>query len=319
MNTCQNKYMEKMGCGFMSSLNNILIEELHKHGLKAKITSVEHINEIRDEIIYLKEQSLLNEQFYNENLSWMDYNYSNTMPNAKSILVIAYPQSMTHLKLEYNGKNHIVITPPTYVYSDVYDKMVNIVNMVLTLHQYSIVKTRLPAKLLAVRTGLGSYGRNNICYINGMGSFHRLFTFFTDMPNGEDNWRETTVMPECSNCSACTSACPTNAIDSQRFLIHAERCITHFNESEGNFPEWLDKSWHNAIVGCMKCQIACPKNREFISRVESEITFNAEEVGALLQKSPLEQLPCHLRQKLDKLNLTEYYDVIQRNLSVLIS
>lgn len=302
----------------MSDLSKVLIEELQNHGLEAKITSVGHIGEIKDEMACLKEQSLLNEQFYNENLLWMNFNYSNTMPDAKSILVIAYPQLMTRLKLEYNEKNYTVIIPPTYVYSDVYENVENIINQVLTSHKYSIIRTKLPAKLLAVRTGLGMYGRNNICYINGMGSFHRLFSFYTDMPYSEDNWRETIVMPECSKCSACIRACPTNSIDSQRYLIHAEKCITNFNEREGDFPEWFDESWHNAIVGCMKCQEACPKNREFINRVENEITFKPEEIEMILQKVPFEKLPCHLKQKLDKLNMTEYYDVMRRNITVLI-
>lgn len=303
----------------MKFLSMELIEELKKYRFKAKTTSVEHINEIKDEIAHLKERSWISEEFYNQNLAWMDFNLSNTMPDAKSILIIAVPQFITRLKIEYNGGHYTFAIPPTYVYSDVYKKVEDTVNRVLMPQKYSIIRTKLPAKLLAVRSRLGTYGRNNICYVNGMGSFYRLFTFYTDMPCNEDNWRETAVMPECGKCKACITVCPTGAIDDQRFLIHAEKCITNYNEREGDFPEWFHKAWHNAVVGCVKCQAVCPKNREFISRIEIEVAFNHEETEAILLKKPLEQLPHSLKQKLDKLDMTEYYDVLQRNLSVLIS
>jgi epoxyqueuosine reductase len=32
----------------------------------------------------------------------------------------------------------------------------------------------LPLKSLAVRSGLAAYGRNNVCYVPGMGSFLEL-------------------------------------------------------------------------------------------------------------------------------------------------
>ena len=304
----------------MSDLNQILIEELQKHGLEGKIVSISHIQDIKDEIASLKDQSLFNEKFYDENLkSRMEYNYLDTMPVAKSILIIAYPQMITPLKFEYHGKSHTVIIPPTYVYSEANERVESTIKQVLTPYKFSIAGTRLPAKLMAVRSGLATYGKNNISYINGMGSFHRLFTFITDMPCNEDHWRKTAVMPECSTCSACSKACPTSAIEDQRFLIRAEKCITNLNEFTGDFPEWVDKSWHNSLVGCMKCQLVCPKNKKFIHQDTKEITFTADEVEALLQNTPLEQLPCQLRQKLDKLNMMDYYNVIGRNLSVLIS
>ena len=38
---------------------------------------------------------------------------------------------------------------------------------------------KLHVKLLAVRSGLGKYGRNNICYIDDWGSMINLFAYFT--------------------------------------------------------------------------------------------------------------------------------------------
>lgn len=302
----------------MQDLSTTLIQGLEEYGLKAVFTPVEHIREIEDEILGLKENSLLDEEFYNRNLSWMDFNCEDTMPNAKSILVIACPQYLSRISFKHNKKEYIVSLPPTYVYSDLLKKVNSILTRFLAPQNYSFERTKLPAKLLAVRTGLGMYGRNNICYVNGMGSFLRLFTFYTDMPCSIDSWREKAVMPDCGSCCACVKVCLAKCIDSERFLIHAERCITRFNEDEGDFPGWIDEKWHSSIVGCMKCQLVCPKNREFISKCESEVSFKPEEIGMILDDMPLTKLPGDLRRKLDSLDLTEYYSVLKRNISVLI-
>jgi epoxyqueuosine reductase len=233
-------------------------------------------------------------------------------------LVIAYPQFITRLNFRYNNIDYPVKIPPTYVYSGAYGRLEKILETVLLPEKYSFRKAKLPAKLLAVSSGLGMYGRNNICYVEGTGSFHRLFSYYTDIPCDNGSWTGKTVMPECKNCSACLNACPTGSISKNRFLIDAEKCITKFNENEGDFPAWIDKGWHNAIVGCLKCQMICPKNKDFIDKTEYETEFSNEETAMILENVPFSKLPESLRMKLDKLDLTEYYAVLCRNLSCLI-
>jgi epoxyqueuosine reductase len=303
----------------MSGLNRILIEALRKHGLEAGIISVSHIDDIKEEIASLKEQSLFDEHFYNEFISSrMEHNHFNSIPGANSIIIIACPQMITPIKFEFHGKNHTVIIPPSYVYSELYEHVESIVKQLLKPYKYTIEFTRLPAKLMAVRSGIALYGKNNISYINGMGSFYRLFAFISDMPCDEGRWREAEVMPECSNCNACTKTCPTGAIDGHHFLIHAEKCITYFNELTGDFPDWFDNDWHNSLVGCMKCQLVCPRNKAFINQYEKEISFTEKDVELILENTQLEQLPCQLKEQLEKLNMMDYYNVLGRNLSALI-
>jgi len=302
----------------MPELNEVLKKELQKSGSAVKTASVKHIDELEKEIARLKELSLLNEQFYSENLYWLDFDYKNTMHDAESILVISKPQFTTLLHFQHKGKNFCIPLPPTYVYSREINNVEKTLLNILSPYNYNIKITALPAKLLAVRTGLGMYGKNNICYVNGVGSFHRIFTFYSNMPLVEDNWHEIKILPECSKCGICIKACPTKCIDSRRFLIHADKCITNINEKEGDFPEWLDKNWHNSIVGCMRCQTVCPQNRDFIGKVEDEVTFAAEETSMILESVPFNLLPNSLAQKLSNIDLNEYYGVLSRNLSVLI-
>jgi len=184
----------------------------------------------------------------------------------------------------------------------------------------------LPVKLLAVRSGLGAYGKNNICYVPGMGSFHRLVAFYSDLPCPEDNWQELQMLERCQNCSACVRHCPTGAIPSaqlrtgtsERFLLRAERCITFHNERAGDFPfpAWLDPSWHNCLVGCLDCQRICPQNKDFLEWVEEGAEFSREETALLLEGVPLDQLPAETGRKLEQLDLIEYFDALPRNLRV---
>jgi len=121
----------------------------------------------------------------------------------------------------------------------------------------------LPHKTLAAHTGLVEYGRNNITYVPGFGSFHRLTSFFTnrELP---DDWQEVKLMERCAECGACHKACPTEAIADDRFLLHAELCLTYHNEmpAETPFPDYVSEDMHNAVVGCMICQRVCPANNK---------------------------------------------------------
>ena len=107
---------------------------------------------------------------------------------------------------------------------------------------------------------------------------------------------------------------------SERFLLHAERCITFHNEKPGDipFPAWIDPSWHNCLVGCLHCQRVCPQNREFLHWVEERVEFSQEETALLLQGVALDQLPPATAKKLEQSDMVELLDVLPRNLGVLL-
>ena len=179
---------------------------------------------------------------------------------------------------------------------------------------------RLPLKPLAVRGGLADYGRNNITYVAGMGSFHHLFAFFTDIPLTQDEWREPQMLARCENCRSCLIKCPTDAIGEDRFLLHAERCLVFHNEKPAHipFPTLFDSSWHNSIFGCMICQRYCPEDKKVRDWVETLAEFSHEETSLLLSGSSSDLLPAATLAKLDLLELTDSLDVLPRNLSVLL-
>jgi epoxyqueuosine reductase len=174
-------------------------------------------------------------------------------------------------------------------------------------------------KALAVRCGLAEYGRNNISYNEEFGSYMQILTFFSDMPCIEETkWYPVSRMEACKSCDACLTACPTGATDSGHHIINAERCITAYNESPGEFPEWLDRSVHNSIVGCMKCQDCCPKNAHNKDNIKMGVEFSEEETAELLDHKEGSPLSDKLALKVESAGISDWAKVLPRNLAVLL-
>ncbi len=178
---------------------------------------------------------------------------------------------------------------------------------------------QLPHKLIAVRSGLGRYGRNNICYVEGFGSFLNLNTYYSDLDCKQDGWQELRALELCGSCLACRRACPTAAIRPERFLIDNQRCLTYFNEAGGEyeFPAWIDPAAHHTLYGCLRCQAACPLNRPHLDGAGETLEFDEEETACLMEGRPPEGFPPRLREKVERLEMAEYLSGLPRNLGAL--
>ena len=126
------------------------------------------------------------------------------------------------------------------------------------------------------------------------------------------------MLNDCTTCDACAKACPGGAIGAGRFLLHAERCITFHNERQGKLPAWINPSWHHCLVGCMICQKVCPVDKQFRKWVVEGSGFTAGETACLLQGATQDELDTEILKKLDQLSMTEYLDILGRNLQALI-
>ncbi len=126
------------------------------------------------------------------------------------------------------------------------------------------------------------------------------------------------MMERCKSCSLCQQHCPTQCIPPNRFLIHADRCLTYFNENTAPFPSWVRPQWHNALVGCMHCQYVCPQNHPVIQLKEPPVTFSEEETTQILENTPRDRIAKTLTKKLANLDMNEYYPLLSRNLSALM-
>jgi epoxyqueuosine reductase len=250
-------------------------------------------------------------------LHW-NYEIPSGFSNAESILIIAAQQPKVDVSFQLPDNTIHAVIPPTYLH-DIDEKIVQEVSLFLKGHGYKIAKALLPEKLTAVHSGLASYGRNNIAYIDGWGSYFTARTFFSDIPCPSDNWQELQMMERCHRCTACIKKCPTRAIHEDRFLISGERCITFYNEKPGDFPDWIDPEWHNCLIGCMICQDICPANKEQSDRIVEGETFTPAETQMILDGVPRNKLPDPMIEKLRKIYLFDDYHLLQRNLGVLIN
>ncbi len=302
--------------------DSYLIAQLEAQGYKGRIIPIQHLLELQEEIKDHYRRGLFDEQFYQESLTSFDFSPPASLPEARSVMVIAVPRPQFQILFTWQGNPVPVFVPAYYLrWRETEKQLEDSLAQILAPYGQRAIQAALPAKLLAVRSGLGQYGKNNICYVPGMGSFLRLWTFYSDYPCQEDNWHEAQMMTRCQDCSACLRKCPTGAITSERFLLRAERCITFHNEQPGDvaFPDWLDPSWHNCLVGCSQCQNFCPENKKFRKWVDKVGEFTEQETARIMERIPLDQLPAPTMKKLARSDLSDYANLLPRNLSVLVN
>jgi len=297
------------------------IRRLERDGVFASVVSVEHLGELGSEVRSLHDDGCLNDTFYKDYAKpFFTPELPKRFPRAKSIIVLAIPQPMLRVTFLWKGEEVKGNVPPTYAdYYRIYRRERCLLADALGEGSSRLVKAVLPLKLLAVRSGLAMYGRNNITYLPGRGSFHRLMAFYSDCDTPVDHWQEKKALPSCSKCTACIRACPTGAIRKDRFLISAERCLSYMNEKDSKhpFPKWVPRSAHNSIVGCMRCQAACPYDRDVIEFCEDRGRFSEEETAYLLRGRFSGSKAAKIEKKLKRFGLD--LSIFPRNLEVLIA
>lgn len=290
-----------------------ILQELEKHGFRARTVSISHLAELKEAIDKRYDKGEFSEEFYRERLTDFRFKPPESLAGARTIIIAAFPQPKIQVVLRLFGKRIPLIIPPTYQY-DPNLAMERLLKRILRPEGHWFERTILPLKLLAAHSGLGSFGRNNICYVPGMGSYHRLMAFYSDYPAIDDFWQPAKLMERCAKCWACLRNCPTGALSAERFLLHAERCLTYLNEKAGDFPAWVNSAHHNSLVGCLVCQDVCPENSPFKKWIEPREEFSEKESLLLMQTHNPEIFPLSLRKRLQNLGLTDYVELLPRNI-----
>jgi len=296
---------------------------------KYRTISVVHLKKLQEDIDKLRNSGKLSDnKVYRSYIDTKKFEIPESIPNAKSIIVIAVFGKMGLVNFNLDGKKYEAMVPPNY-YDDgleIEDLENIIVKNIIIEPGYKIEYTRkLHLKLLAVRSGLGKYGRNNICYVDKMGSLLSLYTFFTDFQFEEDNWSEIRMMDQCENCTICIKNCPTRAIpvpNDENFVINVSKCIPVYNEIKGIIPDWIPSDAHNALMGCMKCQLPCPANHDAIKITERFEDISERETKMILDGKIDKKMVNSLSKKLKMFspsNADYMLPVIKRNLQFLLN
>lgn len=295
----------------------LICSRLKERGYRGTVVPVEHVAQLKHEIEERLSRKEIDARLYERYLTNFRFDVAANLPETRSIIITAAPQPQRKVTFQSSRQSYSVIIPPTY-YADTDDRIRSMLQDILSPNSYQLHRAALPLKLLAVRSGMAEYGKNNIAYVEGLGSFLRLRAFLSDMPTGKGDWLEPRVMRQCDSCKACLKACPTGAIAPDRFLIHAERCLTFLNEGTEEFPAWIEPAWHNSLIGCMRCQLVCPVNKRFAKWVEEGENFTEAETELILSGAPLDRIPPETVHKLNRCYMAEDLAVIPRNLRALM-
>lgn len=297
-----------------------LIGHLGRSGIRARLVSLEDAESAREQVRTLHRDGAVDDGIYQEWIrKYMDHSLPKNVRRARSVLIYSWPSPPLHVGFGWKGRTVDLVIPPSY---HDYWKSVSVVRgrvkQATGRSDCYVAKAVVPLKLLGVRSGLARYGRNNVTYVEGNGSFQRLGAMYTDLePDGEEPGGMT-PLPKCRTCRACVKACPTGAVCADRFLVKAERCITRYNERTAKhpFPGWISPSWHNALVGCMKCQVACPYNRDVLGLRKEGGSFTETDTAYLLGGKFSGQKATLMGRRLRRIGLE--LTVFPRNLEVLL-
>ena len=125
----------------------------------------------------------------------------------------------------------------------------------------------IPARFVATKSGVTTFGKNNFAYADGAGSYIIISTIVVDKELEYDKPIEQTMCPP--NCRACIDACPTKALY-EPFKLDPEKCISFNNwtrqDGRGNISTFIPYETRKRIGckihGCDICQDVCPRNQK---------------------------------------------------------
>lgn len=138
----------------------------------------------------------------------------------------------------------------------------------------------LAEKPIAVRAGLGYYGKHGILITQRFGSYVVLGEILTDL---EIKPHDTPVENSCGNCDLCIKACPTGAIVAP-YIVDRKRCLQYISERPCIIPHWIRRIWGNRLYGCSTCQDVCPRNSNV------PVTRPKDKIGYVGPSFPLAQI-----------------------------
>lgn len=183
------------------------------------------------------------------------------LENAKSVVVYGFyfgspppEQSRPHTP---RGR----LSPGMGAFYAMHEHCYRVIENYLNKKGYNAVKRKKEEKMalkpLAVKAGIGVYGKNSLIYAEGFGSWIYLECVITDAPfEAEDRPYK---LSDCGDCTACMEACPTNTIK-EPYKVISSLCIAQWLDG-GPISRELRSEVGNRLTGCEICQEVCPKNK----------------------------------------------------------
>jgi epoxyqueuosine reductase len=177
------------------------------------------------------------------------------------------------------GDPHALIAPfaRRNYYGEAVSRLKTVVRILCRDHGLSkqalriFCNSRLPEKPLARLSGLGSFGKNTLILIPGLGSLFVIAGLFlpspvtgiTDYPRPSGDLPPTgpdVRFDLCGSCRACQDTCPVGALP-EAGRLDEKRCLQALCTETVPFSEAFRRAWGFRFYGCQSCQEVCPHNR----------------------------------------------------------
>ncbi|MGE5580310.1 MAG: 4Fe-4S double cluster binding domain-containing protein [Bacillota bacterium] len=276
-------------------MSDWLKEWAAERGYQAAWVDYAVLDDAKRTIDDLAARDLIDRELYESIFSGFRYRPKEGSEELTTGIIISVPRAHNYVVFETTEGPLRAVLPATYLeYTAVRDRVRSELESqaaeLFPTEGYRFESMSAPFKSVATRAGIVTYGRNNITYAQGCGSSHQLVGFFTnakpagpvEMVDPQETFGKAGGSAMCLHCDACVRVCPTGALTGERFTIRASRCVTYLNEYPGPWPEWLSPTVHNSLVGCMRCQEVCPRNRGHLVFEEAPESFTREETEAIL-------------------------------------
>ncbi|MGB8957405.1 MAG: 4Fe-4S double cluster binding domain-containing protein [Candidatus Aminicenantales bacterium] len=288
--------------------------------MASRVVGLDALELVRSRLERLAAEGTLEAGFVRGSLDGFRYLSGCTVATPRSLVLLALPRPAHLVTFRVGERDIELVLPPTYVkYRPIFDLVRGWFRDDLGLDSSQADLVNAPLKSLAAAAGLILYGRNNLGYVPGLGSYVQLIglvTSFNLEPDGELLRIEDRRLGACESCRACAKACLTGTIGGDRFLVRAERCLTLFSESNAPFPETISPPSVDCLIGCLKCQEVCPANKGLLRREHTGLVFEGRETEAMLSgfEGYEASFLADLRAKFSTLRMTEDISLFARNL-----
>ena len=200
-----------------------------------------------------------------ERMEWRG-NPAALWPQARSVIMLAEPYTPEHDPMAVIGQSDraaISVYAQNRDYHDMVKKRLKAVGRWIieqapgTEIKVFVDTAPVMEKPLAQAAGLGWQGKHTNLLGRDLGSWFFLGAIFTTLELEPDP----PEVSHCGSCTACLTACPTDAFPAP-YQLDARRCISYLTiEHAGPVDLDLRAKMGNRIYGCDDCLAACPWNK----------------------------------------------------------
>ncbi len=208
-----------------------------------------------------------------------------SFPWASSIVVGAFPYSPGRATAQIPGMARVSAAARSPGYAPIRAALTQVADALVTERYRAEVlvdDNRLVDRAVAVRAGLGWWGKNTMILAPGLGPWFLLGSVVTDAYIKADH----PMNRDCGSCSACIPACPTGALVAPG-VLDARRCLAAWAQAPGVIPVEFREAMGDRIYGCDDCIEACPPGQRIGSSLAG-IRFPLDQILTTSDQSLLD-------------------------------